>query len=100
MEEGKEKEELFKEYIFREFFPTGPYSRATNIVKANEARIEGNAQIVVEEDGQDGVKIVLKKDKYDNIKEIKFVCTCGQTKSIVLDYSEEEAENEQEQTSE
>jgi hypothetical protein len=40
------------------------------------------------EDDLDGVRVLLKKDANDNLKEIKFVCSCGQSKSIILDYSE------------
>ena len=37
---------------------------------------------------QEGVRVLLKKDSNDSIKELKFVCSCGQTKTIILDYSE------------
>lgn len=76
----------FEEYMFREIshFP----KTSGSLIKSKEAEISGIVKVSVEEDSHDGVKIVLKKDKNDNIKEIKFVCTCGQTKSILLDYSE------------
>ncbi|MGE5363023.1 MAG: hypothetical protein ACM3SM_02750 [Bacteroidota bacterium] len=80
-------EEAFHEYVFREIFPHGVPAKG-NLIKSDQLNIAGNVKITVEEDSEDGIKIVLKKDLQENIKEIKFVCTCGQTKSIVLDYSE------------
>lgn len=78
-------EKIFEEPLFREFkFP----KTSGNIIKNSNAEILGNIKITVEEETHNGVKIVLKKDENDNIKEIKFVCSCGETKSILLDYSE------------
>lgn len=59
-----------------------------NLIKAQDLDLKGHTRISLEEDEHDGVKIYLKKDAADNVKEIKFVCSCGQTKSIILDYSE------------
>jgi hypothetical protein len=59
-----------------------------NLIKAKDASVKGIAKITLEEDSHGGVKIILKKDDQDNIKEIKFVCSCGETKSVLLDYSE------------
>lgn len=77
----------FQDYLFREIENPNPHSKG-NLIKANQAEFKGAVKISVEEDSHDGVKIVLKKDRNDTIKEIKFVCSCGQTKSIILDYSE------------
>lgn len=62
--------------------------RSSNIIKANDVIMQGVSQISFEEDSADGIKVVLHKDKDGNLKEIKFICSCGQTKSLVLDYSE------------
>jgi hypothetical protein len=58
------------------------------VIKSGEAKVIGKAKISVEEESHKGVKIVVKKDENDTIKEIKFICSCGKSKSIVLDYSE------------
>ncbi len=60
-----------------------------NIIKAEDVEIIGATKITVEEESHEGVKIILNKDENDNIKEIKFVCSCGETKSVILDYSDE-----------
>lgn len=65
-------------------------SGKSNLIKADQVEINGNSKITFEEDSEDGVKIVLMKDNEGNIKEIKFICSCGQTKSLVLDYSDSE----------
>lgn len=77
----------FKEPLFREF-GLADEKNAKSFIKAGEASIVGKTRISIEEESHDGVKVILKKDANDTIKEIKFVCSCGQTKSIVLDYSE------------
>ncbi|MEW6653526.1 MAG: hypothetical protein AB1394_08665 [Bacteroidota bacterium] len=59
-----------------------------NLIKADAIEIKGLSKISCEDDHADGIRILLKKDAHDNLKEIKFVCSCGQTKSIILDYSE------------
>jgi hypothetical protein len=59
-----------------------------NLIKAADAEIRGTCKISCEDDDVDGIRILLKKDNNDAIKEIKFVCSCGQTKTIILDYSE------------
>ncbi|MDP3150700.1 MAG: hypothetical protein Q8N83_16390 [Ignavibacteria bacterium] len=77
----------FKEPVFREIsFDAG--IKSGNVIKSAKANIIGKTKISVEEDGRDSVKVILKKDQEDTIKEIKFLCSCGQTKTIVLDYSE------------
>jgi hypothetical protein len=59
-----------------------------NLIKAKDIELKGYSKITVEDDENEGVRIYLKKDASDNVKEIKFVCSCGQTKSIILDYTE------------
>lgn len=59
-----------------------------NVIKSEELQIEGKTKISFEEDEIDGIKIVLNKDENNNVREIKFICSCGQTKSIILDYGE------------
>jgi hypothetical protein len=77
----------FENYIFTEIDYNG--NILGNIIKSPNVNILGKAIISVEEESHDGVKIILKKDDKENIKEIKFVCSCGETKSVILDYSEE-----------
>jgi len=77
----------FTEPVFREV-NFDPSISTGNLIKASKANVTGKTKISVEEDGHGSVKVILKKDQDDSIKEIKFVCTCGQTKTIVLDYSE------------
>lgn len=59
-----------------------------NIIKSEELHLEGKTKISIEEDDTDGIKIVLNKDENNNVREIKFICSCGQTKSVILDYGE------------
>ena len=77
----------FEEPLFREFNYDIQESSG-NFIKSSEAELVGKTKISVEEESHEGVKIILKKDGNDSIKEIKFVCSCGQTKSVVLDYSD------------
>ena len=63
-------------------------SRKSGLIKAEDVQISGSSKICFEEDHAEGTKIILTKDADNNIKEIKFICSCGQTKSIALDYSE------------
>jgi len=79
--------EDFLEPIYDELSPVR--SGLSNVIKASDIKITGNTKISVEEDSQDGVNIFLKKDANDNIQEIKFICSCGKTKSIILDYSDQ-----------
>ncbi len=84
--------ESFDEPLFREFLITP--GQKGNFIKATKAELVGKTKVSIEEESHDGVRVILKKDANDSIKEIKFVCSCGQTKSIILDYSESgEAEN-------
>lgn len=63
-------------------------ARRSNLIKAEEVEITGSSKISFEEDHSEGVKIILTKDSDNNIREIKFICACGRTKSLKLDYSE------------
>ncbi len=78
----------FNEMVYREIYPNSEDSRS-NILKRGTAQLIGKTKISVEEDNHEGVKIVIKKDANENVREIKFVCSCGQTKSIILDYTEQ-----------
>ncbi len=82
------KEQEFKDHTFREI-TYRQTDRRGSLIKSGDHKIAGLAKISVEEDSHEGVKVVLKKDQNDNIKEIKFICSCGETKSVILDYSEE-----------
>ena len=73
----------YKEISYRDVPQSG------SVIKSSNVSIIGVAKISIEEDSSDGVKIILKKDEHDNIKEIKFVCSCGETKSLMLDYAAE-----------
>ena len=86
-EEDFRSEEEFKEIPYDEI-TYREEGRTGNLVKAESAKILGKAKITIDHDELDDVKVVIKKDENDNIKEIKFVCSCGQTKSVLLDYSE------------
>ncbi|MBI5807959.1 MAG: hypothetical protein HZA74_06115 [Ignavibacteriales bacterium] len=76
----------FEDALFKDIF-TKNKTRTGNLIKAEDVEINGKAKISCEDD-LDGVRVLLKKDANDNLKEIKFVCSCGQSKSIILDYSE------------
>ncbi|QQS35470.1 MAG: hypothetical protein IPM56_14635 [Ignavibacteriales bacterium] len=76
----------FEQNLYKEF--AGKLSSGENVIKASQLELNGKTKIDVEQDSHGGVKIILKKDEHDAIKEIKFVCSCGETKSIVLDYTE------------
>ena len=77
--------ETFEESIYKEIEFV---SNKKGVIKAPRVNIVGKSKISVEEEGHNGAKIVIKKDENDTIKEIKFICSCGKTKSIMLDYSE------------
>lgn len=77
----------FEDALFKDIYTKNNESTG-NLLKAENVDIKGIAKISVEDDEIDGVRVILKKDANDSIKEIKFICSCGQTKSIILDYSE------------
>ena len=68
---------------------TASKTRKSNVIKSGDVIMQGTSQISFEEDAAEGIKIVLHKDEDGTLKEIKFICSCGQTKSLVLDYSEQ-----------
>lgn len=77
--------EIFEDSIYNEI----EFVRTKKgVIKEPQVKITGKSKISVEEEGHNGAKVVVKKDENDTIKEIKFICSCGKTKSIVLDYSE------------
>jgi hypothetical protein len=78
--------EIFEEPLFREV--SIPAKNTGNIIKAKDAEVTGLTKISVDDNTDEGVKVLLKKDGNDFVKEIKFICSCGHTKTIVLDYSE------------
>ncbi|GJQ63614.1 MAG: hypothetical protein SCALA702_26670 [Melioribacteraceae bacterium] len=77
----------FSEPVFRQL-DIDDDRHSNNIIKAGKTQIRGSKKVSVFEENVEGIKVILEKDKQDNIKEIKFQCSCGQTKSIVLDYSD------------
>jgi hypothetical protein len=76
-------EEIYKEISYNNSAING------NVIHADDIEVIGTSKITIEEESHEGVRIVLNKDSEDNIKEIKFVCSCGETKSVLLDYNEE-----------
>lgn len=76
-----------QEMLFEKINSNGLKS-GKNVIKSEELKLEGKTKISFEEDDIDGIKIVLNKDENNNVREIKFICSCGQTKSIILDYGE------------
>ncbi len=78
----------FTETVFSSVASTSRGGKG-KIVKNGGYNLKGKMKIEVMEESHDGVKIVLNKDENDRIREIKFICSCGQTKSLFLDYDEE-----------
>jgi len=76
----------FLEPIYDEIAPLSSSSK--NILKSSEIKITGSAKLSMDEGSHDDVNIFIKKDANDNISEIKFICSCGKTKAIILDYSD------------
>ena len=76
----------FEEEIFDEF--KLPPAKRSNLLKSKDANLVGKTKIIIGDESHDGVKFVLKKDENDIIKEIKFICSCGKTKTVFLDYSD------------
>jgi len=77
----------FNEEIFRTVSGNSE-ARHSRILKSTQYKIEGKTKVELLEESHDGVKIILNKDENDTIKEIKFICTCGDSKSLFLDYSD------------
>jgi hypothetical protein len=79
--------ELFVENTYREVInPNKSYSG--NLIKKDNIKIIGATKIEAHDEHDDSVKVLIKKDEQDQVQEIKFVCSCGETKSIKLDYNE------------
>ncbi len=78
----------FEDYSFREINYREGKTKG-NLVKAKDVKEGSIVKIEIEEEVKDGVKVLLKKDENENVKEIKFICSCGETKTIVFDYSNE-----------
>ncbi len=76
-------ESVYKEISYRNDSVSG------NVINSEAIEIVGTSKISIEEESHEGIKIILNKDENENIKEIKFVCSCGETKSVLLDYNEE-----------
>ena len=76
---------IYEETVLKEFTAR---KLKNGVIKKDDISLNGKTKISVEEDDHSGVKVILKKDENDTIKEIKFVCTCGESKSIILDYSD------------
>ncbi len=81
-------ENKFTETVFSSVISSG-ISGKGKIVKNGQYKIAGKMKVEVMEESHDGVKIVLNKDENERIREIKFICACGRTKSLFLDYDEE-----------
>jgi hypothetical protein len=81
-------ENEFNEVLYKELYSDDLNNVRKNIIKAADIEVSGFKKVTVDEELHSGVKILLEKDENDNIKEIKFYCSCGQTKSVVLDYSD------------
>jgi len=77
----------FEDALFKDIF-TKNKTKTGNLFKASEIEVTGFSKISFEDDELEGVRVLLKKDVNDSIKELKFVFSCGQTKTIILDYSE------------
>lgn len=79
-------EEEFYEPVYKEV--ASVKKLMSNVLSSSDIKIIGDVKISVDEDSEDSVNVFLKKDANDNIQEIKFICSCGKTKSIILDYAE------------
>jgi hypothetical protein len=73
----------FEDMIYEEY--KSP-SRNKAVIKSEDAHVSGKIKFSIEADDQKGVKVIIKKDSEDSIKELKFLCKCGESKSIILDY--------------
>jgi hypothetical protein len=76
----------FEDALFKDIYSKNK-TNTGNLIKSTDVEISGLSKISFQDDELDGIRILLKKDSNDNLKEIKFVCSCGQTKTVILDYS-------------
>lgn len=79
--------ELFSENTYKEVLNANKLTSG-NVIKKNNINCIGNTKIEFHDEQEDGVQVLLKKDENEQVKEIKFVCSCGETKTISLDYNE------------
>lgn len=79
--------ENFIENSYKEINNTNKI-QSGNVIKKESVKESGNVKIEFHDEHDDSVKILLKKDENDEVREIKFVCSCGETKSVLLDYNE------------
>lgn len=79
--------DTFVENTYREVLSNNT-TNTGNVIKKNEIATKGQTKVEFHDEHDDSVKILLKKDENDQVQEIKFVCSCGETKSITLDYNE------------
>ncbi len=77
----------FEDVVYKDVFAKNRM-KTGNLIKSTDVEITGLSKISFQDDEIDGVRFLLKKDSNDNLKEIKFVCSCGQTKTVILDYTE------------
>ena len=77
----------FVENTYREVLNSSK-TNSGNIIKKDKIDYIGNTKIEFHDEHDDSVKVLLKKDQNDQVQEIKFVCSCGETKTIRLDYNE------------
>jgi len=79
--------DTFTENSYREVINSNS-AISGNVVKKDNLTTNGQTKVEFHEEHDDSVKILLKKDENDQVQEIKFVCSCGETKSITLDYND------------
>lgn len=77
----------FVENTYREVLNSSK-TNSGNVIKNKTVNVIGNTKIEFHDEHDDSVKVLLKKDQNDQVQEIKFVCSCGETKTIRLDYNE------------
>ena len=77
----------FVENTYREVLNSNK-CKSGNVIKKSSVDFIGNTKIEFHDDHDDSVRVLLKKDDNDQVQEIKFVCSCGETKTISLDYNE------------
>lgn len=79
--------ETFTENTYREVINNNS-AKSGNVIKKEEITTSGKTKVELHEEQDEAVKILLKKDENDQVQEIKFVCSCGETKSIKFDYND------------
>jgi hypothetical protein len=78
---------IFETPVFRKAFINAK-SSSGKVIKKTTSELRGTTRIVIEEDDTDMIKLMVIKDETESVKEIKFTCSCGCSKSILLDYTE------------